>query len=108
MGYIEEYRNGYFSTAVIEIHAEFAGSCEMIGVIVSPTAMRVLNNKTYFSSPRFFNMSNTHKYSKKSSGAMDLTYISYLLCDRVLNLPPIYYLIKLNNSTLTKLIMSLI
>jgi hypothetical protein len=54
MGYIEEYRNGYFSTAVIEIHADFAGSCEMIGVIVSPTAMRVLNNKIYFSSPRFF------------------------------------------------------
>lgn len=53
MGYIREYRNGYFSTAMIE-NANFAGSCEMIGVIVSPTAMRVLNNKTYFSSSRFF------------------------------------------------------
>lgn len=53
MGHLQEYRNGYFSAAMIE-NADFAGSCEMIGVVVSPTAMRVLNNKTYFSSPRFF------------------------------------------------------
>jgi hypothetical protein len=53
MGYIQEYRDGYFSTAMIE-NADFAGSCEMIEVIVSPTAVRVLNNKTYFSSPGFF------------------------------------------------------
>jgi hypothetical protein len=53
MGYIQEYRNGYYSAAMIE-NADFANSCEMIGTIVSPSAMRVLNNKTHNSSPRFF------------------------------------------------------
>ena len=53
MGHIREYRNGFFSTALIE-NADFAESLDMIGVVVSPSAMRVLNNKSYSSSQRFY------------------------------------------------------
>jgi hypothetical protein len=53
VGYILEYRNGLFSTALIE-NSDFAESLNMIGVVAAPSAMRVLNNKCYRSSPRFF------------------------------------------------------
>ncbi len=51
MGYIKEYRNGFFS----EVMIENAKSLQMIGCIAGPTSVRVLNNKTYFSSARFYN-----------------------------------------------------
>lgn len=53
MGYIQEYRNGYYSTAMVE-NADLAESVDMIGVIAGPSSMRVLNNKIYPSSPRFY------------------------------------------------------
>jgi hypothetical protein len=53
MGHIHEYRNGFFSTALIE-NADFAESLDMIGIVASPSAMWVLNNKSYSSSPRFY------------------------------------------------------
>ncbi len=53
MGHICEYRNGFFSTALIE-NADFAESLNMIGVIASPSAMWVLNNKSYSSSQRYY------------------------------------------------------
>jgi hypothetical protein len=53
MGHIHEYRSGFFSTALIE-NADFAESLNMIGIVASPSAMRVLNNKSYSSSPRFY------------------------------------------------------
>lgn len=54
MGTIRRYKNGYFSSALIE-NAKYNESFEMIGVIVGDSAMRVLNNKSYSSSPRFYN-----------------------------------------------------
>lgn len=53
MGYILEYRNGFFSTALIG-NSDFAESLNMIGVVAGPSAMWVLNNKSYSSSPRPF------------------------------------------------------
>jgi hypothetical protein len=53
MGYIQEYRNGYYSKSMIE-NAQLAESSEMVGVIAGPSSMRVLNNKCYSSSPRFY------------------------------------------------------
>ena len=53
MGHIRKYKNGYFSSALIE-NAKYTGSFEMIGVIAGDTTMRVLNNKSYSSSPRFY------------------------------------------------------
>lgn len=49
MGYIQEYRNGYYIKSMIE-NAMLAGSFDMIGVIAGPSSMRVLNNKSYSSS----------------------------------------------------------
>lgn len=54
MGHIQEYRNGYYSTSMIE-NADFADSFEMIGVIAGLSVMRILNNRSYFSSPRLYN-----------------------------------------------------
>jgi hypothetical protein len=53
MGHILEYRNGLFSTAMIE-NSDFSESLNMIGVFAAPSAMHVLNNKSYRSSPRFY------------------------------------------------------
>jgi hypothetical protein len=53
MGYIQEYRNGYYSRAMIE-NADLAESIDMIGVIAGMSSMRILNNKSYSSSPRFY------------------------------------------------------
>lgn len=53
MGYMQEYRNGYYSTAMVE-NADLAESVDMIGVIAGLSMMRVLNNKSYSSSPRFY------------------------------------------------------
>jgi hypothetical protein len=53
MGYIREYKNGLFSTALIE-NSVFAESLNMIGIVAGPSAMRVLNSKSYSSSPRFY------------------------------------------------------
>jgi hypothetical protein len=53
MGYIREYRNGLFSVALME-NSKFVESLDMIGIVASPSAMRVLNNKSYSSSPRFY------------------------------------------------------
>jgi hypothetical protein len=53
MGYIQEYRNGYYSTAMVE-NADLAESVDMIGVIAGLSTMRVLNNKSYSSSPKFY------------------------------------------------------
>jgi hypothetical protein len=53
MGYIQEYRNGYYSKSMIE-NAQLAGSFEMVGVVAGPSSMRVLNNKSYSSSPRSY------------------------------------------------------
>ncbi len=53
MGYIQEYRNGLFSAAMIE-NSKFAESLDMIGIVAGPSAMWVLNNKSYSSSPRFY------------------------------------------------------
>ena len=53
MGYIQEYRNGYYSRAMIE-NADLAESFDMIGVIAGISSMRVLINKSYSSSPRFY------------------------------------------------------
>jgi hypothetical protein len=53
MGYIQEYRNGYYSKSMIE-NAMLAESFDMIGVVAGPSSMRVLNNKTYSSSTRFY------------------------------------------------------
>ena len=54
MGHIREYRNGYYSTSMIE-NADFADSFEMIRVIAGLSVMRVLNNRSYLSSPRLYN-----------------------------------------------------
>ena len=51
-GHIQEYRNGYYSTAMVE-NADLAESFDMIGIIAGISAMRVLNNKAYASSPRY-------------------------------------------------------
>jgi hypothetical protein len=53
MGHIQEYRNGYYSKSMIE-NADLAESFDMIGVIAAPSSMRVLNNKSYSSSPRLY------------------------------------------------------
>ena len=53
MGYMQEYRNGYSSTAMVE-NADLAESVDMIEVIAGLSMMRVLNNKSYSSSPRFY------------------------------------------------------
>src|SRR5918911_4478322 len=53
MGYIQEFRNGYYSKAMVE-NADLVESVDMIGVIAGLSAMRVLNNKSYSSSPRFY------------------------------------------------------
>ena len=53
MGYIQEYRNGYYSRAMVE-NADLVESIDMIGVIAGLSAMRVLNNKSYSSSPKFY------------------------------------------------------
>jgi hypothetical protein len=53
MGHIQEYRNGYYSRAMIE-NADLAESSEMVGVIVGISSMRVLMNKRYSSSPRLY------------------------------------------------------
>jgi hypothetical protein len=66
MGNIREYRNGYYSTSMIE-NADFADSLEMIGVIAGLSVMRVLNNKSYYSSLR---LCNFVKYG----------YLSKILC----------------------------
>ncbi len=52
MGYIQEYRNGYYSRAMIE-NADLAESFDMVGIIAGISAMWVLNNKAYASSPRY-------------------------------------------------------
>jgi hypothetical protein len=51
-GHIQEYRNGYYSRAMTE-NADLAESFDMVGVIAGRSAMWVLNNKTYASSPRY-------------------------------------------------------
>jgi len=51
MGHIQEYRNGYYSNSMIE-NADLVESLDMVGVIVGPSSMRVLNNKSYSSFPR--------------------------------------------------------
>ena len=51
-GHIQEYRNGYYSRAMVE-NADLAESFHMIGVIAGRSAMWVLNNKSYASSPRY-------------------------------------------------------
>jgi hypothetical protein len=53
MGYIQEYRNGHYSKSMIE-NAMLAESFDMIGVIAGPSTMRILNNKSYSSSTRFY------------------------------------------------------
>jgi hypothetical protein len=53
MGHIQEYRNGYYSRAMVE-NADLAESVDMIGVIADLSTMRVLNNKSYSSYPRFY------------------------------------------------------
>jgi hypothetical protein len=53
MGYIQEFRNGYYSKAMVE-NADLAESFDMIGVIAGISSMRVLINKSYSSSPRFY------------------------------------------------------
>jgi hypothetical protein len=53
MGYVQEYRNGYYSRAMVE-NADLVESIDMIGVIAGLSAMRVLNNKSYFSSTMFY------------------------------------------------------
>jgi hypothetical protein len=53
MGYIQEFRNGYYSRAMVE-NADLAESFEMVGVIVGISSMRVLMNKRYSSSPRLY------------------------------------------------------
>jgi hypothetical protein len=59
MGYIQEYRNGYYSRAMIE-NADLAESFDMIGVIAGISSMRVLINKSYSSSPRFYHFIKYH------------------------------------------------
>ena len=51
-GHIQEYRNGYYSRAMVE-NADLAESFDMVGVIAGISAMWVLNNKAYASSPRY-------------------------------------------------------
>jgi hypothetical protein len=51
-GHIQEFRNGYYSRAMVE-NADLAESFDMIGVIAGISAMWVLNNKAYASSPRY-------------------------------------------------------
>jgi hypothetical protein len=53
VGYIREYRNGYYSISMIE-NADFVQSFDMIGVIAAPSSIRVLNAKSYSSSQRFY------------------------------------------------------
>jgi hypothetical protein len=53
MGYIQEYRNGYYSRAMVE-NADLVESIDIIGVIAGLTAMRILNSKSYSSSPKFY------------------------------------------------------
>ena len=53
MGHIQEFRNGYYSKAMIE-NADLAESFDMIGVIAGISSMRVLINKSDSSSPRFY------------------------------------------------------
>jgi hypothetical protein len=53
MGHIQEYRNRYYSKSMIE-NADLPESFDMFGVIASPSSMRVLNNKSYSSSPRLY------------------------------------------------------
>jgi hypothetical protein len=53
MGHVREYRNGYFSKYMIE-NAEISKGFEMIGARVGLSSLRVLNNKSYQSSPRFY------------------------------------------------------
>jgi hypothetical protein len=53
IGHIQEYRNGYYSRAMVE-SADLAESIDMLGVIAGLSAMRVLNNKSYSSSPMFY------------------------------------------------------
>src|SRR5918912_1318839 len=53
MGYIQEFRNGYYSRAMVE-NADLAESFEMVGVIVVISSMMVLKNKRYSASPRLY------------------------------------------------------
>ncbi|MGB8034265.1 MAG: hypothetical protein WCF03_10650, partial [Nitrososphaeraceae archaeon] len=59
MGYIQEYRNGYYSKSMIE-NAQLAASFEMVGVVAGASSMRVLNNKSYSSSPRSYRFVKYH------------------------------------------------
>jgi hypothetical protein len=53
MGPIREFRSGYFSQAMIE-NSDLMDGFPMIGVRAGLSAIRVLNNKSYQSSPRFY------------------------------------------------------
>jgi hypothetical protein len=52
-GYLQEYRNGYYSKSMIE-NADLAESFDMIGVIAGLSSMWFLNAKSYASSPKFY------------------------------------------------------
>jgi hypothetical protein len=66
MGYIQEFRNGYYSKSMIE-NAKLAESFDMIGVIAGPSSIRVLNNKSYWSSTRFYYFVKNNIRTKKSN-----------------------------------------
>jgi hypothetical protein len=53
MGHVREYRNGYFSKYMIE-NADISEDFQMVGARVGYSALRVLKNKSYQSSPRFY------------------------------------------------------
>lgn len=76
MGYIREYKNGLFSTALIETSV-FAESLNMIGIVAGPSAMRVLNSKSYSSSPR--SCSNLKSEQPANLDVLNLTRKSDML-----------------------------
>lgn len=69
MGYIQEFRNGYYSKSMIE-NAILAESFDMIGVIAGPSSVRVLNNKSYRSSTRFYYFVKNNIRIKKPNPAL--------------------------------------
>jgi len=82
MGHIKEYRNGFFSTAMIE-NADLMESLDMIGMVIGPSAMRVLNNRSLYA-PKFNNFIRYDIPRKKGSESEDQNNESYKLA--VLNL----------------------
>lgn len=72
IGYVREYRNGFFSKSMIE-NADISKDFQMIGARVGLTALRVLNNKSYQSSPRFY-----HFVKNGTLVLLNLTQQSYM------------------------------